>query len=165
MLAHFNTQWNDDKTVRFRNNEIDVYFAVNQNLTSSAKRELERWSNATNDLITFNYVDSPPDNGLSVLPFPLIRPAVCGSASPDHENGVIKRSVIFLDAISLTTLCEKTLTHEVGHAIGLMAHSDDGGLMDDNGGDGKINDQIVRILKIIYSTPPDTPFSSIEFDE
>ena len=32
--------------------------------------------------------------------------------------------------------CQRTVTHETAHAIGFLGHTDDGGLMDPDGGNG-----------------------------
>jgi hypothetical protein len=48
-----------------------------------------------------------------------------------------------------------TITHEVGHCLGLDGHTADGGLMDKTAGSANIiTARLSRALNLLYSLPP-----------
>jgi len=106
------------------------------------------------------------------LSYGLAAPLVCGvTYEPEYSEGIIREAVIELDPKSslegiedifpfLPIGCEQTVKHEIGHALGLLGHTDDGGLMDPDGGNGEFSEQLVRLITGLYSFPPNT---SIDF--
>jgi hypothetical protein len=50
----------------------------------------------------------------------------------------------------------RTVTHETAHAIGFLSHTDDGGLMDPDGGGGGITPLVSGVLRDLYLLPPNT---------
>jgi hypothetical protein len=56
--------------------------------------------------------------------------------------------------------CVRTVTHETAHAIGFLGHTTDGGLMDDDGGDGEITPTVTQVLRDLYALPPGTLVSA-----
>ena len=159
MLADLNTNHNGGRTVRFESSNIDVYIAM-PDFNANMKKKIEAWETASGGRINFQYTRSRVSEGIEIYSF-FQMPGTCGSTAPDHDNGVIKKSVIVLDPISYISICSETLKHEIGHSIGLLAHTDDNGLMDKEGGDGDISPQIERIIKTIYNYPSDTPIGNI----
>ena len=163
LIEKLNTKNNKGKTIRFKDERIKVYLNT-PNWTGKAKEEIRAWTKNTDGLLQFEFVSSSPSVGIEVNPI-IHFPFVCGSASPNFNNGEIKKVSILMDPKTWTSICSKTLKHEIGHAIGILAHTDDGGLMDPEGGNGKITDQVARIVKTIYSYPADTPIEELEIIE
>jgi hypothetical protein len=52
--------------------------------------------------------------------------------------------------------CVRTVTHETAHAIGFLSHTSDGGLMDDDGGNGDITPPVSQMFRDLYSLAPGT---------
>ena len=52
--------------------------------------------------------------------------------------------------------CVHTVTHETAHAIGFLGHTDDGGLMDPDGGNGNITSLVSGVLRDLYHFSPGT---------
>jgi hypothetical protein len=50
--------------------------------------------------------------------------------------------------------CVHTVTHETAHAIGFFGHTDDGGLMDPDGGNGNITSLVSGVLRDLYHFSP-----------
>ncbi len=55
---------------------------------------------------------------------------------------------------------ELVLQHEVGHCLGIMGHTNDGGLMDPVCCSSKITSPVRRGLALLYSLPPGTDIRS-----
>jgi hypothetical protein len=54
-----------------------------------------------------------------------------------------------------------TITHEVGHCLGLDGHKADGGLMDKTAGSANvITTNVSRALNLLYSLPPGASLSA-----
>ena len=54
-----------------------------------------------------------------------------------------------------------TITHEVGHCLGLDGHTADGGLMDKTAGSANvITANVSRALNLLYSLPPGASLST-----
>jgi hypothetical protein len=52
--------------------------------------------------------------------------------------------------------CRRTIEHEVGHAIGFIDHTADGGLMDLDGGNTQFTEPVVTMIRNLYSLAPGT---------
>src|SRR5262249_17742917 len=103
----------------------------------------------------FVFVGSRVSHGIS------FRPGggndLCGLATVEYDDDrIISVDVQIAVAIYRSTLCVAPVTHEVGHAIGFLAHTSDGGLMDPDGGNGQITPGDVSFVRSLYSLAPGT---------
>ncbi len=89
---------------------------------------------------------------------------LCGWAQPMwRSNGKMARCTITLHAPFSPARCgsiELVLQHEVGHCLGIMGHTNDGGLMDPVCCSSKITSPVRRGLALLYSLPPGTKIRS-----
>ncbi len=72
-------------------------------------------------------------------------------------NGIITSADTRLStAIFRGPQCVRTVTHEIGHAIGFLDHTANGGLMDPDGGNGQFTAEVTDTIRDLYSFPPGT---------
>jgi hypothetical protein len=131
-----NAQFNEGRTIRWPNVPITV--ATNGIATTG---EITAWTDATGGRVTFSIVGSGSAN--VTIGF-RSGSTVCGSTT-------------VAQTIFRSSVCVRTVTHEVGHAIGFLNHTADGGLMDLDGGNGQITGDVSSMLSTLYSFPPNTP--------
>jgi hypothetical protein len=146
-----NAQFNEGRTIRWPNVPITV--ATNGIATTG---EITAWTDATGGRVTFSIVGSGSAN--VTIGF-RSGSTVCGSTTVVFgDDGVItSASVLVAQTIFRSSVCVRTVTHEVGHAIGFLNHTADGGLMDLDGGNGQITGDVSSMLSTLYSFPPNTP--------
>lgn len=149
-LFDLNAHANDGRTVRWATLPIPVF-------TNGIAREDEvtAWSRATGGAVSFVFVNSPPARGIR------FRPGggndLCGLATVEFDDDrIISVDIQIAVAIYRSTLCIGPVIHEIGHAIGFLAHTADGGLMDPDGGDGRITSGAASFIRSLYSLPPGT---------
>jgi hypothetical protein len=162
LLRALNAGYNYNKTIRFETNPIKVYI----HNVPDGKDQVGEWTEATDGLIQFEFVGDEPENGIAIR-YGITAPITCGVAyEPEWSDGVIKKASIEIDPKTILPLfalgCKQTVKHEVGHALGLFGHTRDGGLMDGDGGNGEITPQVKRIMKLLYSSPPNTDVNNIQ---
>ncbi len=91
-------------------------------------------------------------------------PESCGWAQPIwRSNGKLAQCIIKLNTAINSMGChsiELVLQHEVGHCLGIMGHTNDGGLMDPSCCSSKITALVRRGLALLYSLPPGTDIRS-----
>jgi hypothetical protein len=118
--------------------------------------EVNAWAAATGGAVTFTFVGSPPAAGIS------FRFGggndVCGSALVEYESDgrITSADIQVVQAAFRGPECQRTVAHETGHAIGFLAHTADGGLMDPDGGNGEITPEDVTFIRSLYSMAPGT---------
>jgi hypothetical protein len=151
LLVQLNASFNDGRTVRWGSLPIPVF------LNGIARPdEVNAWAAATGGVVSFTFVGSPPPAGIS------FRFGggndVCGSALVEYtEDGHITAADIqVVQGIFRGPQCQRTVVHETGHAIGFLAHTADGGLMDPDGGNGEITPEDVSFIRALYSLAPGT---------
>jgi len=162
VLRALNASKNENRTIRFSVNPIPVYI---KNIPDG-KDEVMLWTQATDGVIQFTFVDDDPQNGIAVR-YGIEGPLVCGvTYEPSWKDGVITKASIEIDPKAVIPLptsgCKQTVAHEVGHALGLFGHTNDGGMMDPDAGNGKLSPQTKRVMKLLYSLPPNTDVSHLE---
>jgi hypothetical protein len=151
LLVQLNARFNDGRTVRWASLPIPVF-------TNGIAREDEvnAWAAETGGAVTFAFVGSRPPAGIS---FRFGGGAdVCGATTVQFTtDGLITSAdVQVVQAIFRGPQCQRTVVHETGHAIGFLAHTADGGLMDPDGGNGEITAEDVSFIRALYALPPGT---------
>ncbi len=89
-----------------------------------------------------------------------IRPEVCGWTEVVYVGKTLRKATIYLNASRVTRdSCgvERTLTHEIGHAIGIMEHTNDGSIMGARLSDTKyiITPALAKVVSQMYSGQPE----------
>lgn len=150
-LFEHNARFNNGRTVRWPNLPIRV-FAHN----IARQSEVLEWTGATGGVVTFVFVGSRGGADIT-FDFGTQGPDVCGLTVVEFlADGTIVAARVEVVRDFRGPQCVKTITHEVGHAIGFLDHTTDGGLMDDDGGDGRITPPVARMMVDLYSMPPGT---------
>lgn len=152
LLFTLNARFNRGRTFRWATLPIVVFL---NNL--GRQDEVTRWTSATSGRVTFAFVGSVPERGVG---FRLVQldPNVCGESDIFGPGDEIEFVDVLLNPVNLGDPgCANVVTHETGHAIGILDHTSDGGLMDFNGGNGRITEPVARMVVNLYSFPPGTP--------
>jgi hypothetical protein len=151
LLVQLNASANDGRTVRWGSLPIPVF------LNGIARAdEVNAWAAATGGAVTFTFVGSPPPAGIS------FRFGggndVCGSTlvEYDADGHITATDIQVVQGIFRGPQCQRTVVHETGHAIGFLAHTADGGLMDPDGGNGEITAEDVSFIRALYALAPGT---------
>jgi hypothetical protein len=156
-LLDFNAFENDGRTIRWPNLPVRVFLG---NGVAQAD-EVNVWTGATGGAVTFTFVGSVSNADIS---FAFMGDTdICGVTYLNvHGDGQL-RPVVEVEvsqSIYRGPQCVRTVTHETAHAIGFLSHTDDGGLMDPDGGDGSITSLVSGVLRDLYSLPPNTAVSA-----
>lgn len=157
LLRELNADYFGGRTVRWASTTIEVY---NEGVPN-AEAGVLAWTTATNGLFQFRFVSSQPAVGVTIRMRDFTKPTICGG-TPVYftSSGVIQSATVEVDPLSLDpTICILTVSHEMGHALGLLGHTHDGGLMDPNGGNGQITEAVKQFFRDLYSLPPGTDVS------
>jgi hypothetical protein len=155
-LYEFNAQFNGGRTVRWRNLPVRVFLG---NGVASAG-EVTAWTAATGGAVTFTFVGSA---GGANITFRFQGGSDnCGVTFVEYtdEGDITSADVAVSQSIYRGPQCVRTVTHEAAHAIGFLSHTSDGGLMDDDGGNGDITAVVGQMLRDLYSLAPGTVVSS-----
>jgi hypothetical protein len=88
-------------------------------------------------------------------------PGACGWAQTMwRSNGEIAYCTIYINYSINYMNCKNeghTMTHEVGHCLGMQGHSSDGGLMDPTAaGSSEITSPVQNFFNLLYALPPGT---------
>lgn len=152
LLVH-NARFNDGKTVRWAGLPIRVF----PNGVAQPD-EVTEWTRVTGGAVTFAFVGSASDANIT-FGFGAEGPDVCGITNVVYRaDGEIQSAdVRVVEAIYRGPQCQRTVVHEVGHAIGFLDHSSDGGLMDPDGGNGEITEPVATMFRNLYSMAPGSP--------
>jgi hypothetical protein len=154
LLFELNARFNHGRTFRWGTLPIVVFLNG-----LGRPDEVTRWTAATSGRVSFRFVDSQPQRGIS---FRLARldPIVCAQSSEFGPGDEIESAEVEMNPDNLgDPACANVVTHETGHAIGILDHTHDGGLMDPTGGNGQITEAVARMVINLYSFPPGTPIT------
>jgi hypothetical protein len=152
-LLEFNAFEGGGRTIRWPNLPIRVF------LGNGVARpdEVTVWTGATGGAVTFTFVGSV---GNADIRFAFIEDnSICGRTFLDIPDDGRLRPIVDVEvsrSIYRGPQCVRTVTHETAHAIGFLDHTDDGGLMDPDGGNGAITPLVAGVLRDLYSLPPNT---------
>jgi hypothetical protein len=150
-LFQHNARFNDGRTVRWPNLPIRV-FTNNIAMTN----EVTEWTDVTGGAVRFAFVGSA--GGANITFRFGGGDDICGVTNIRFtaEGEIVSAEVQVVQAVFRTPVCTRTVVHEVGHAIGFLDHTTDGGLMNDDGGDGNITEPVANMIALLYSLPPGT---------
>ena len=155
-LYEHNAQFNGGRTVRWRSLPIRVFLG---NGVASAG-EVTAWTSATGGLVTFAFVGGA--GGANIVFRFQGGTDVCGVTSVEFtdDGDITFADVAVSQSIYRGPQCVRTVTHETAHAIGFLSHTSDGGLMDDDGGNGDITPPVAQMFRDLYSLSPGTQVSA-----
>ena len=146
-------------TIRWNSKTIQVSGASG---TSYWRDAVDRWPT-----VSFSHVSSPPSlgNGIEIVGYEAMSPMWCGYASYSYySSGKMASCKIRINPNIDNMGCGpqgSTMTHEVGHCIGILRHSSDGGLMDAVAtGSTTITSPIRNMISLLYSLDPGTDINS-----
>ncbi|MGH7321752.1 MAG: hypothetical protein ACRELA_19295 [Candidatus Rokuibacteriota bacterium] len=150
-LVDHNARFNDGVTTRWPNLPVRVFA---NNIAQEA--EVTEWASATGSLVTFSFAGSRSaaditfDFGDGV--------DICGETTVEFQpdGRIVSAEIRVVQAVFRGPQCVRTVTHEVGHALGFFDHTADGGLMDPDGGSGEITGPVAQFFRDLYSMPPGT---------
>ena len=150
-LYKYNAYRLDGNTVRWASNTIPVSGATRKGW----KKAVRRWS-----MVGFEFVTAKPSSGIQILGYDDLG-NICGLSSFTYDSaGTINLCQIEINILhnemncSLTT---DTITHEIGHCIGVFKHTRDGGLMDAKAsGSRDISSAVTDMLNLLYALAPGT---------
>lgn len=150
-LVQHNARLNNGRTVRWPNLPIPVF--AND---IAREDEVREWTSVSGGRVTFAFVGSPSASGISVR----FRSGadICGVTTVEYnsDGAILSADVRVSRDVFRSSQCVRTVTHEIGHAIGVLDHTSDGGLMDEDGGDGRITSPVAEMIRTLYSLPPGT---------
>ncbi len=150
-LLQHNARFNDGRTVRWPNLPIRVF--AND---IARENEVTEWTGASGGAVTFVFVGSA--SGADITFRFGGGTDVCGQTLIQYlSNGnIVGADIQVIQAIFRGPQCQRTVVHEVGHAIGFLDHTADGGLMDPDGGNGVLTPPVASMIRQLYSMSPGT---------
>lgn len=155
-LFQNNAQFNGGRTVRWRSLPVRVFLGNGV----AQPDEVTVWTSVTGGAVTFTFVGSA---GAANVTFRFRGGAdICGVTVIEFTDGgdMITADVQVSQSIYRGPQCVRTVTHETAHAIGFLSHTSDGGLMDDDGGNGEITPSVVQFFRDLYALAPGTVVSA-----
>ncbi|HEV8676824.1 MAG TPA: hypothetical protein VGX21_22540 [Methylomirabilota bacterium] len=150
-LLQHNGRFNSGRTVRWPNLPIRVFLN-----DIAQESEVTEWTRATGGQVTFTFVGSR--SGADVAFRFGGGPDICGLTTVefDSDGRILSADTQVVQAIFRGPQCQRTVVHETAHAIGFLDHTSDGGLMDPDGGDGRITEPVAAMLRNLYLLAPGT---------
>lgn len=159
LLFQLNAGDNDGRTVRWPDSNLPIPTFLGG---VARPDEVTEWTTVSEGRVRFAFVDSPPAEGITFREASLDR-SVCGVSNIEFEDDRIRRADVRLNPRTYRgSGCVRTVTHEAGHAIGILSHTSDGGLMDADGGDGDITGDVAEMVRNLYSLQPGTRVGILE---
>jgi hypothetical protein len=156
-LFENNAQFNGGRTVRWPSLPIRVHLGDGV----ARSHEVSIWTAETGGAVTFAFVGSPSAADITFR----FRSGsdVCGVTLIEYsgDGRIVTADVQLSRAIYRGPQCVRTVTHETAHAIGFLSHTDDGGLMDDDGGNGEVTPPVAQMLRELYLLAPGTAVQAL----
>jgi hypothetical protein len=152
-LLQHNARFNDGRTVRWPNTPIRVFTNG-----IAQQDEVTEWTRATGGRVTFAFVGSAPGADITFRFDPGLPSDVCATTTVSFQGSgeIVSSDVRVVQGVFRGPQCQRTIVHETGHAIGFLDHTSDGGLMDPDGGNGVITEQVSTMVRNLYSLSPGT---------
>lgn len=154
-LFEFNAQQNGGRTVRWPNPPVRVFLGG-----AARSDEVGIWTAATDGAVSFTFVGS---RGAADVRFGFRSGTdICGVTFIEFtdDGNLTSADVQVSQSIYRGPQCQRTVTHEAAHSIGFLGHTEDGGLMDADGGNGVITPLVAGVLRDLYHFPPGTIVSA-----
>jgi len=154
-LFEFNAQHNGGRTVRWRSLPVRVFLGG-----AARPDEVNIWTAATDGAVTFAFVGSA---GAANVRYGFRSGTdICGVTFVEFtdDGDFTSAEVQVSQSIYRGPQCQRTVTHEAAHSIGFLGHTEDGGLMDPDGGNGAITSLDAGVLRDLYHLPPGTSVSA-----
>lgn len=159
LLFQLNAQHNDGKTVRWDPLPIPTHLPSDV----GSEDEVTEWTRHASK-VQFQFVGSPPDRGIRFR-LASLDEDVCGVSDVEFDDNRIQSAEVRLNHRNYRSRgCQKTITHEAGHSIGILDHTSDGGLMDPDGGNGEITHDVAEMVRNLYDLKPGTKVGLFERD-
>ena len=154
-LYKYNAYRLDGHTIRWASNTIPVSGATRKGW----KRAVRRWS-----MVRFEFVVTKPASGIEILGYNDLG-NLCGLASFTYDStGTIISCQMEINILHNEMNCglvTNTITHEIGHCIGVLKHTRDGGLTDKKArGPSNISPAVIDMLKLLYALAPGTDINA-----
>ncbi len=146
-----------NRTRRWPSTTIPVWGADKAHWRSA----ITRWPT-----VRFSLRDGQPQDGIRITGYSNKYRNYCGWAQMWHySSGQLKKCEITLNTAHDSLKCgteSETITHEIGHCIGIFAHTLDGGIMDSSAAfaSNQITASVRNILSTLYSLPPGASLSA-----
>jgi hypothetical protein len=152
LLLEHNAQFNDGRTVRWPNLPIVVSLGG-----LATVDEVTAWTGATGGAVTFTFVSGPPPpNSIDIRGQGGTEFCAVTTVNYDSNGTITSADTRLSTAIFRGPQCVRTVTHEIGHAIGFLDHTANGGLMDPAGGHGQFTAEVTDTIRDLYFFPPGT---------
>jgi hypothetical protein len=150
-LYQYNAYLLDGYTLRWVSRIISVYGATR----IGWRKAIKRWPT-----VNFRFVSTKPARGIHILGYDDLGNA-CGLASFTYDNtGALEWCTVKVNMYHDDMNCAQvtdTITHEIGHCIGVFKHTTDGGLMDEKAdGSSEITSSVIAMLRLLYTLAPGT---------
>ena len=145
----YNAYLLDGHTVRWTSTTIPVYGATKAGWWKAIKR----WPT-----VNFRFVATKPASGIHILGYDDLG-NICGLASFTYDSaGALEWCTVKVNIFHDDMNCGRvtdTITHEVGHCIGVFRHTTDGGLMDEKAdGSSEITSSVTAMLGLLCNLAP-----------
>ena len=150
-LYEYNAYRLDGHTTRWPSTTIPVYGATGVGWQEA----INRWPT-----VRFQFVARNFSSGIDILGYEDLG-NICGLSSFTYDSaGMMERCKVEINILHNEMNCglvTDTLTHEIGHCIGVFKHTRDGGLMDEKaGGSNDITSPVLDMLTLLYTLAPGT---------
>lgn len=157
-LFEHNAQFLGGRTIRWPVLPIRVFLGNGV----ASPDEVAVWTAVTGGLVTFVFVSSA--GGANITFRFRGGDDICGLTVVEFtdDGTIVAADVQVSRSIYRGRFCVRTVTHETAHAIGFLSHTADGGLMDDDGGNGEITPPVIQFFRDLYSLPPGTRVSAAQ---
>ena len=154
-LYAYNAYRLDGHTIRWALATVPVYGATG----TGWEQAVRRWT-----MLRFEFVTTKPSSGIHMLGYDDLG-NICGLSSFTFNSaGKIQWCTIKINSFHDQMNCGRvvdTITHEIGHCIGLFKHTADGGIMDAKARDvSDISSPVMGMFNLLYAIPPGTDINS-----